>query len=281
MEIKPPQRPCNARVARHGWSVSRKGETSRLAELHQDGATKIRFPQPCQPSDLEAVLINTSGGLTGGDALSWNVDVGDAAMATVTTQACEKIYRSAGGPACVEATLRVGGGAFLRWLPQETILFDRSRLDRRLELDLADDASALLSEAVLFGRTARGEKFETGRFRDRWQVRVAGRLVHREDAVLDGDTGTLLGEPAVAGGAAAMATVLLISPQAEDLLPQARRVLERTDASSSGVSAWSLAGTGKLLARLLAEDGYALRKSLVPLLELLSKQASVPKVWSI
>lgn len=263
------------------FSVMRDGETSTLRDLYQDGAAKIRFPRSPDRRDVEAVLINTSGGLTGGDTMAWSVEVADGGAATVTTQACEKVYRSAGGCADVNTRLVACAGASLRWLPQETILFDRSRLRRRLELDMEEGARAVISEPVLFGRRARGETFEAGSFQDRWQIRVGGRPVHREDTVLEGDTGTLLGQAAVANGAAAMATVLLIAPEAEDLLARVQRLLDSSGTISAGASAWSVAGTGKLLARILAEDGYALRKVLVPVVELLSRQAPVPKVWSI
>ena len=74
-----------------------------------------------------------------------------------------------------------------------------------------------------------------------------------------------------------MATVLLVGDEAERHLDAARDIA----GSDGGVSFWPVAGTGKLLARLVAGDGYALRRRLVPLVELLNGRAGLPKLWSL
>lgn len=255
--------------------VCRDGST-RLKNLHQEGAAKIRFPFS-SGAGLEAVLINTAGGLTGGDRLSWSVEVGTRASAVVTTQACEKIYRAAAGEAALGVSLSVAEGARLAWLPQETILFDSGAVTRVIEADLAEDAELLLCEATIFGRTARGERVVAGRFRDRWRIRSGGRLVHAEDFSLGPDIAARLAQKAVAGGHPALASVLLVAEDAEARLEALRALIGASD----GASAWRVGGTGKLLARFVAEDGYSLRRRLVPALQLLNKQAGLPKVWSL
>lgn len=249
---------------------------TRLRRLYQDGSAKIRMPA-VNGDPLEAVLINTAGGLTGGDRLAWEVDVGAGAAAVITTQACEKVYRASSGHAGVRVGLNVGEGARIAWLPQETIVFDRSAFARTLDVDLAPGAEALLLEATVFGRLAMGERTTHGRFHDRWRVRRRGELIHAEDFRIGPDIAATLGRPAVADGAAAVATVLLVSPRAEDLLDLVRGIV----GDDGGVSAWSVGGSGKLLARLRAGDGYSLRKRLVPLVELLNGRAGLPKLWSL
>jgi urease accessory protein len=249
---------------------------TRLRRLYQDGSAKIRMPA-VNGDPLEAVLINTAGGLTGGDRLAWEVDVGAGAAAVITTQACEKVYRASSGHAGVRVGLNVGEGARIAWLPQETIVFDRSAFARTLDVDLAPGAEALLLEATVFGRLAMGERTTHGRFHDRWRVRRRGELIHAEDFRIGPDIAATLGRPAVADGAAAVATVLLVSPRAEDLLDRVRGIV----GDDGGVSAWSVGGSGKLLARLRAGDGYSLRKRLVPLVELLNGRAGLPKLWSL
>jgi len=249
---------------------------SRLARLFEEGAARIRMPTP-ETDAFEAVLINTAGGLTGGDRLAWEIEIGSGASAVVTTQACEKVYRAGAGRAEVAATLRIGAGGRLAWLPQETIVFDRSDFARRLEADLAPGAAALIVEATLFGRLARGESVVQGRFRDRWRVRAGGRLVHAEDFALGPDIARSLGRSAVADRGTAVATVLFIADDAGRHLDAARSIA----GDAGGASFWSIAGTGKLLARLVAGDGYALRRRLVPLVELLNGRAGLPKVWSL
>ena len=255
-----------------GYSSGR----TRLARLYQDGAAKIRMPAVAG-DPLEAILINTAGGLTGGDRVAWEIEAGAGASVAVTTQACEKVYRTRSGRAEVSASLSVAEGARIAWLPQETIVYDRSAFARRLDVDLAAGAQALVVEATIFGRLAMGERVRQAMFRDRWRVRQGGRLVHGEDFAIGPDLEAALARPAVTGGAIAIATVLLVSPDAETLLPQVREII----GGEGGASAWNVAGSGKLLARLFAGDGYLLRKRLVPLVGLLNGQAGLPKVWSL
>ncbi|WP_412033887.1 urease accessory protein UreD [Mesorhizobium sp. B263B2A] len=249
---------------------------TRLRRLYQDGSAKIRLPA-VSAGPLEAVLINTAGGLTGGDRLGWDVDVGANASAAITTQACEKVYRAASDRAEVSIKLTVGENGRIAWLPQETIVFDRAAFARTLDVELAAGAEALLVEATVFGRLAMGERAAHGNFHDRWRVRGNGSLIHAEDFRIGPDIAAILGRPAVAGGAIAVATLLLVSPRAEALLDPVREII----GDQGGASIWSVGTSGKLLARLYAEDGYQLRQRLVPLVGLLNGEAGLPKLWSL
>lgn len=247
----------------------------RLARLHQRGAAKIRLPAN-DSGPMEAILINTAGGLTGGDRLAWEAAVADGAAMVVTTQACEKIYRASDGIATLDARLSAGRGARIAWLPQETILFEGSALHRRLEVDLSQGATALVIEAAILGRRAMGETVEKVTFSDRWRVRRNGRLVHAEDFLI-GPAAAPLRRAAALGANEAFATLLLVDDEGEDKLDRARAIV----GDAGGASFWRVGGTGKLLARIRAADGYALRARLGPLVELLNGQAALPKVWSL
>lgn len=249
---------------------------TRVARLREEGAAKIRMPAS-RGDPLEAVLINTAGGMTGGDRLRWELRAASGSALIATTQACEKAYRAGDGHAEVAVALTAGEGARLAWLPQETILFDRSALHRRLDVDLAEDARALIMEAVVFGRSAMGESVTCGLFRDDWRVRVGRSLVHAEAFQIGPDIAGTLSRKAALSGRIAMATILLVSPDAEKFVASARRIV----GDAGGVSHWNVGPSGKLLARLLAGDGYALRQRLVPLIRLLNDDAALPKVWSI
>ncbi len=249
---------------------------TRLRRLYQDGSAKIRMPA-VSSDPLEAVLINTAGGLTGGDRLGWEVEVGAGASATVTTQACEKVYRAASDRAEVKVKLTVGESGRIAWLPQETIVFDRAAFFRTLDVELADGAEALLLEASVFGRLAMGERAASGSFHDRWRVSQAGLLVHAEDFRIGPGIAATLDRPAIAGGAIAVATLLMVSPRVEAMLDSVRGIV----GGQGDASVWSVRKSGKLLARLYAEDGYQLRKRLVPLVELLNGRAGLPKLWSL
>ena len=191
----------------------------------------------------------------------------------MTTQACEKIYRAPYGSAEIRTGIVVAGGARLDWLPQETILFDGARLARRLDADLAPDAELLAVEAVIFGRAARGEQVRSGLFSDRWRIRRGDRLVFADDLRFDWADADLLSRPAVLAGGGAMATVLFVTGEPERYLSPAREIV----GEAGGVSAWD----GKLLARLVAANGFALRQTLIPLLAALREGAPLPKLWRI
>ena len=264
-----------------GLDVGMVDGRTRIRKLYQQGAAKIRLPEKLE-GPLEAVLINTAGGMTGGDRLDWSFGIGASASGVFTTQACEKAYRSSHGEAHIRTRIEVAAGGHLAWLPQETILYDQSALSRRLDIDLAPGATALVVESAIFGRRAMGETVRSARYRDAWRIRGGGRMLHAENLAFSGDVATALGRAAIAGGASALATVLFVSPDAGDHLDAVRALL----GDSGSASVWSLAGdheaqNGKLLARLVAKDGYDLRRRLVPVLELLNGRASLPKVWSL
>ncbi|MCA1367922.1 urease accessory protein UreD [Bradyrhizobium sp. BRP14] len=252
--------------------------STRIAELYQEGCAKIRLPKTFDGS-MEAVLINSSGGVTGGDRLSWAFEAGEGTNLTLTTQACEKIYKASAGTADVMTRISVAAGARVDWLPQETILFDRAALSRSLAADIADDASFLAVEAVLLGRKAMGEVVRTGLFRDRWRISSGGKLIHAENLAFDDDVAKLVARRAVLDGAAAFATLFYAAPDCEAVLPKLSGMLDGH--VQTGVSHYRVAGRDKIVARIVAADGFALRKILVPLISHLRKDASVPKVWTL
>lgn len=258
----------NARLALH-----RRHGVTRLKTLYQEGCVKIRLPRPLQGLPPEAILINTAGGLAGGDRIATEIDIAETTAATITTQACERVYRSTGEAATVTNRLTVGAGARLAWLPQETILFEGGRLSRRLEADLEGDAELVAMEAVLFGRVAMGEILSHGALHDRWRIRRDGRMIFAEDFRISGEIAAQLSRSAMLAGGTAMATVLCVTREPERLLTAVRSLV----GDAGGASAWN----GKLLIRLVAASGLALRQRLEPLLSLLLGGHPLPKVWQL
>lgn len=274
--VTTPDRTLQRVSARGTIAVKSEGGRTWLDRLGQDGAAKIRLPSG-DGNPLEAILINTAGGMTGGDRLHWQVTTAENTALTVTTQACEKVYRTSGGSAAIDCRLSVARGARLAWLPQETIVYDRSALARRIEVDIDAGGELLMLEATIFGRKAMDETVSFASFRDRWRVRVDGQLVHAEAFAIGPDVGAALARPALGGGATAFATALLIAGDAEARLAEVRAILGERD----GASAWRVGGTGKLLARLTGKDGYDLRRRLAPLVAMLNGRAGLPKTWSL
>lgn len=267
--------PVLERVAGQGRiAVEARDGITHLTELYQDGAAKIRLPSRAEKTGLEAVLINTAGGVTGGDRLAWSATLGPGASLTLTTPAAEKIYRAAAGEARIDVTLSAGPGAKLFWLPQETILFDRTALSRSLTIELAaEDSEALIVEPVIFGREAMGESLSIASFHDRWRIFRDAKLFHAEDFRLGPDAAHMLARPALLAGSRAIASILFVAPHAGDRLDAVRAILGET----GGASAWN----GRILARIMARSGFDLRQQLLPVLELLNGKAALPKLWSL
>ena len=246
---------------------------TRLSTLYQEGCAKIRLPQTHDPS-LQAVLINTAGGLTGGDHIEWHAVAAPGARVVLTTQACERVYRSLGDDAQIRTRLELGAGARLDWLPQETILYEGGRLDRALDIDMAPDATLLAVEAVILGREAMGEAARSARLRDNWRIRRGGRLLHAEATRLTGADSERDGLSLLAG-AGAFATVLYIGADAEQRLAVARDMLG-ADASAGA----SLIGD-RLVIRATAASGLALRRIIAPIIGRLSGAGALPRLWHI
>jgi urease accessory protein len=243
---------------------------TRRTSVHEDGSLRVRFPNAAGDA-LEAVIVNTGGGMTGGDRFAVEIALARGARLIAGTAAAEKIYRSTGPDAAMDVKLAVDEGAQLVWLPQETILFDRARLARRIDVDLSETASLLMAEAVVFGRSAMGEAMAQGFFADRWRVRRAGRLIFADSARLDGAVAQKLGQPASAAGGVAIATVL-IAPSDDGKLAAVRALAEQFT-GEVGISTWG----GIAVARLCAKDGAALRHDLIAVLAALG--APVPRLW--
>jgi len=238
------------------------------SEVDEAGPLRLRFPRMAPPGTLEVVLVNTGGGIVGGDRLRFDIDAGEGASVAVTSQAFEKIYRSAGPAAEISVRLSAAVGAQLAWLPQETILFDRAHVTRSIEADVAAEASLTLCEAIVFGRAAMGETVASGTLRDRWRIRRNGKLVFADGLTLDGPIGSILARAATARGAIATATMLQVAPDAQTKIDAVRTAL-----GTQGIEAGASAFDGMWVARLLAPDGFALRTAI---LESLSALGVVP-----
>jgi urease accessory protein len=247
-----------------------RGITQRK-RLHESGGLRMHFPG-ARARELEAVLINTGGGIAGGDRFDLDIAAGEKARLAVGSAAAEKVYRSLGPAAQIGIRLSAGAGASLAWLPKEMILFDDARLDRTIEIDLAPDARLVFAEAVVFGRTGMGEAVEHGLFFDRWRVRRGGALVYVESVRLDGAIAEKMSEAAVAKGSAAIATVLMVPGSAEMLEPL--RAPSPPFRGEVGISAWN----GIAVARLCAVDGATLRYDLTTVLATL-RGGKLPHCW--
>lgn len=247
------------------------GPLGRLRDLHQSGSGKVLLPRT-HGGGTEVVFLNTAGGLTGGDRLDLSLRLEPGAAAMATTQTAERAYASTGAEAEVSVHLAAGAGARLHWLPQETILFDRSRLSRRTVAEIAGDAEVILAEVLVLGRAAMGERLTDFTLRDMREVRWDGRPVWLDPLRLDARA---LGRAAGLGPARAVATLALLAPGAEDAVGAVRAALPG-DGVEAAASAWD----GRCLVRMLAPEAAPLRRAVARVLEVM-RGGPLPRVWQI
>jgi urease accessory protein len=256
---------------RHDGAASR----TRIQKFYQEGCLKARLPHPASPEIAEAITINISGGIAGGDRLATEIDIGAGASASITSQAAERIYRALDfSPARMQTSITVGAGARLDYLPQETILFDGFALDRSLDIELAEDADFLGVESIVFGRQAMGEIVKFGHLNDRISLNRNGALLLQDMTRLHGDIALQLGRKAVAAGNIGMANILYAGPDLPSRLQAIRAALAgmQCEAGASGFE-------GVILTRILAPSAAALRAAVVAVLKTCRDNRPLPRSW--
>jgi urease accessory protein len=261
---------ANRATGRIALEVAGEAGRTRRVRVGEEGSLRVRFPN-ARGGDSEAVVVNTAGGMAGGDAFSFDLRARAGADLTLTTAAAEKIYRAMDDASRIDVRLTVEPGARLAWLPQESILFDRTRLERSITIDLVGDAQVAVAEAVVFGRALMGEQVAEGSLIDRWRVSRDGRLVFAETFRIEGAVAEKLAHPAIGNGAVALATVL-ISP-GTDAHAEAFRALADDFIGEAGISCWN----GLCVARFCAQNSAALRADMSRALAALD--VVLPRIW--
>lgn len=248
------------------------GSRTAVASVAERGGYRLARPTTFG-SHLEALLINTGGGVAGGDRIETVYELGPGTDVVHTTSSAERIYRSDGSPARLEVRVGLEPGARLDWLPQQTILYAGARLERSIEVDVTEDSRLLMVEMTTFGRPESDDGAAPASLNDQWRVRRNGQLVYAEAVRLSGELAPTLDRPAVGGGARAAALALLVAPDAADLVEPLRRALE-CSSCETGVSAWN----GLLAARALTKSPGDLIAALARAIPVLSGRA-LPRVW--
>lgn len=253
--------------------VKHRDNITALADLRQEGCLKARFPRPVDW--MEAVTLNSSGGVAGGDRVSTTIRVQQGAQLTIAAQAAERFYRALpqDPPSHVRTHIEIAPGASAEWLPQDSILFDRCALNRVLEVDIAATGWFLGLETLIFGRAAMGETVTTAHLSDTIRIRHAGRLILHDAIRAHGPIADLLAQTAIGAGAGALATIVMVAPDAAERLDGLRTALTQVEA---GASTWK----NMLVARIAAKDGACIRAAIVAALVPLRDGRALPRVWN-
>lgn len=257
----------------------RRGATTMLRHLYQQTPCRVMFPNAEGDDPPLAVLVTTSGGLTGGDHVRVAATAEQNAAATITTQAAEKLYRSLGADIDIDVALHVEDGAYLEYLPQETIVFDGARVARLTSARIAPRGRLLACDMLVFGRAAHGERLRRGKVYDAWRIRRGADLLWADALALDGEIADHLDSPFTFAGAEAVATAVYVGTDASSLLPFARKLAEN-GASHGGATIVR----GILLARFFGAPAVAVRADLAQYIRAfraaLGWPARLPRMWS-
>ena len=260
--------------------LSGSGNGTRIEDIFERSPIRIMFPRTGGCTVEQAVLINTAGGIAGGDRLECSVTALPGASIAVTSQAAEKVYRALRQSARVATRLKVGESAKLAWLPQETIVFNWARLHRTTEIDLVSGAELLALEWLVLGRTAHGEVVDGGRVTDTWRVKKDGRLVWMDAFRVAHDTFRHLHRKALLSDCNAIATLIYFGPYLERRLELLREII-----SSLGCSCAATLVGGLIVVRCAAKESSDLKLALRSFLEQFGPELGagpfqVPKMWS-
>ena len=251
---------------------ARAGGRTEPRNLFETGGLRWRFPRSASP--CEAVIVNTGGGVAGGDFTRSRSRSNMAQPSKRPQRRRRKSTAATARPPAIATTLTLRDGARLAWLPQETILFDHARLERTLTIEIAADAELLAVETLVFGRLAMGEARIDASLRDSWRLARAGRLVFADATRLD-HAGATLDRPASGAGARAVSTLLAASPDIEARLPELREAL---DTRPSEVEAGASAFDGLIVCRLLSASPSRLRETAIAAILALSGRKP-PRLW--
>jgi urease accessory protein len=195
-----------------------------------------------------AVAASYGGGLVGGDEVALAVEVDEGASALLGTQAETKIYRSASAGCRQELRARIGPGGILVLIPDPVSCFAGARYRQVQRFELDPGASLLLLDALVSGRSARGERWAFEEYSSRNEVVAESRLVLADALRLTAGEG-----PPVAarlGEMELLATLVLLGPR---LAAPARALRETIDALPADGTVALLVGASPLA------DGVHLR----------------------
>jgi len=260
--------------------VSGSKESTEIVDVFQRSPLRVIFPTIGGTGVKEAVLINTAGGIAGGDRLESEVTAKASASIAITSQTAERVYRALDEPARVLTKLKVGDGARLAWFPQETIIFNWARLQRETEIEISAGAELLALEWLVFGRAAHGEQILGGQLSDRWQVKKDGRLLWADTFHVGEEVFPQLNRRALLGKCKAIATLIYFGPELDKRLELLRDISSSLDCLCAATSVGGL-----IIVRLAADSSLNLKLALRALLNQVGPEFGpgpfrVPKMWS-
>lgn len=175
--------PWTARLDLH-FDLTKAGAT-RLNHQHLGPLRIQKALYPEGPSICHAIIVHPPGGIAAGDHLEVQGGVDRVCHGLVTTPSAAKWYGSDSARRATQLVDMQIQGSF-EWLPQETIVFDRARVDSNIQFDLGAQAAMVGWDHLIFGRKASGESFCHGRFAQSLKLLMDGELIWHDRLLLNG-----------------------------------------------------------------------------------------------
>ncbi|SNT02132.1 urease accessory protein [Noviherbaspirillum humi] len=258
------------------------GGTTRLVERSHSGPLRVQKPlYPEGAAPCHAIVVHPPGGVVGGDQLALDIRLQPMAHALIATPGAAKWYKANGRQSAQTVTIDIAAGAALEWLPQETIFFDQAEVALETTIALHGDARYLGCEILCFGRTASGERFDSGRIAQRTRITRDGRLLWLEQGALDA---ALLGSPLMLAGRTVCATLIAVGPA----LPPSVLAQVRESCAALAPEADLFGATQMktvLVVRHLGQSSEVARRVMLQAWRvlrpaLLGREAVVPRIWN-
>ena len=262
----------------------RDDNTTRLTRRQHTGPLRVQKPlYPEHPSTCHAIIIHPPGGVVGGDELHMQFDTGPRARAFLSTPGAAKWYRANGHRSRQQLRIRVGAGASLEWLPQETILFNAADVVFDTIIDLGTDASYIGCEILCFGRKASGETFDQGLVQQSMMIRREGKPLWLEQGALVAGSRQMQ-SPLGLGGHSVCASLIAVGGASSTVLLGALR--EQCAASSDGLGQYGVTQMKSvIIVRYLGNNSEVARRVMLAAWQvlrpaLLNRDAVIPRIWN-
>jgi urease accessory protein len=207
-------------------------------------------------------LQSCSGGLFENDRLSFNIIAGAGTAAHITSQASTIVHSARGpGMASHRGTIIAFPGSFVEYLPEPTILFPDSRLEVRLDLQVAESASIMVCDSFLLHDPSGKGAVPALLDGSLNATLVDGTLIARDKMRIEGSTWEAR-QPGVFGEWKCQGIILVFTSLAPSniLCSEIRNAISAMDDLYAGVTTLSQ-GRG-ICARFLSGEAVALKAAM-------------------
>ncbi len=132
------------------------------------------------------MIMSSSPGLLDGDEHQIQITIADDARLQLQTQAYQRLFHMK-GHSSQTTQVRLGKNAAFSFVPHPVVPQNSSRFLSHNRIDMEEGCHVLLSDIVTCGRKMSGEVFEYHHFQNRTDCYVNGKLVLKDNVLLQPD----------------------------------------------------------------------------------------------